>query len=561
MLLKKIKFYLIIILFYQTPVYSKSTSFVNLKSKTISKYFSGIVAYQNEENSKALDFLNSSKILINDHNPYLKRYVYTLVLENKVAQAINILKSNKERENSNFFDANLLLILDSLKKNQWNKAYAYTLKNNNFAAKDRLNEAILESLKQYIYVFKHKQILENKKNLGNLSTISEAFQKCFLGDKNTDSYFSNLINDSKADYTRYTFFYLSYLVENNRIDDALRITKDINYLNSTLLLSQGKNWVENKNIDKFTNLFSCKNSNDLIGEFLFLIANLYSSQENYEKSNFYLNLSVFFNPKFSFNLSLSASNYFVKKDYQQVKKILKNFKKNDNFYYWYRVKQEAQIISKQRNKTESLNYILAEFNKIKDPNDRILFDIANFYKNANEYKEAIKYYSKILVSMDNNSAFKSDLLYRRGGCYERIGDYNKADKDLLDALTRNPDDAYILNYLAYSWLERNYKIDKAIEMLKKAYSLKKNDPYIIDSIGWAYYLINDHLKAEKFLKRAVEIMPDDPIVNDHYGDILWKLGRKIQARYFWANVLKMETVEQDMIININNKIINGLKKS
>jgi hypothetical protein len=29
-------------------------------------------------------------------------------------------------------------------------------------------------------------------------------------------------------------------------------------------------------------------------------------------------------------------------------------------------------------------------------------------------------------------------------------------------------------------------------------------------------------------------MPDDPIVNDHYGDILWKLDRKIQARYFWS---------------------------
>ena len=53
-----------------------------------------------------------------------------------------------------------------------------------------------------------------------------------------------------------------------------------------------------------------------------------------------------------------------------------------------------------------------------------------------------------------------------------------------------------------------------------------------------YYLIDDYFKAEKFLKRAVELMPDDPIVNDHYGDILWKLDRKIQARYFWTNVLK-----------------------
>ena len=84
-------------------------------------------------------------------------------------------------------------------------------------------------------------------------------------------------------------------------------------------------------------------------------------------------------------------------------------------------------------------------------------------------------------------------------------------------------------------------------MLKTAYAAKSDDPYIIDSIGWAYYLINDYLKAEKYLKRAVELMPDDPIVNDHYGDILWKLDQKIQARYFWENVLKMDDVEKEMI--------------
>ena len=98
-------------------------------------------------------------------------------------------------------------------------------------------------------------------------------------------------------------------------------------------------------------------------------------------------------------------------------------------------------------------------------------------------------------------------------------------------------------------------------MLEKAYSIKSDDPYITDSIGWAYYLIDDFLKAEKFLKRAVELMPNDPIVNDHYGDILWKLNKKIQARYFWKNVLQMKDTEQEMIKKINLKLIYGLKNS
>ena len=561
MSLKKILFILIITLFYKTPLFSKSAGFENFNSQNFSKYFSGIVAFENKDNSEALKFFDSSRILIENHDPYLRRYLYTLVLENKVNKAINLIKSNKERDNTNFFDAYLLLVLDDLKKRDFEKAYD---KLNNFSKltnKDRFNLAILESLKQYIYVFKEKKILNDKKNFGKLSIISETFQRCFIGDTSTDEYFSKLVYDDESNYTRYIFFYLSYLIENNRTEDIKKIVGDLDYINTTLLLSQGKSWIENENSKKFVDVFSCKNPNDIISEFLFLISNIYSSQDNFEKSNFYLNLSNFLNPKFIFNLSLVAENQYLNGEYRKAKNTLKNFKKDDKFYYWYRIKKESQIIAKQRNEKESLNYIVSQFNKINQPNNRILFDIANFYKNSKEYLDSIKYYSELINSLDSDSEMKSDLLYRRGGSYERSGFHQKADKDLLDALKINPNDAYILNYLAYSWLERDYKIDEAISMLEKAYKLESNDPYIIDSIGWAYYLVNDYSKAEEFVKRAVELMPDDPIVNDHYGDILWMLGRKIQARYFWSNVIKMENTETKMIKNINKKLIKGLKNS
>ena len=561
MFLKKIFFFLIVCLLYQTPLYSKSTSLKNFDSKNLSKYFSGILAFENKDNSTALDFFNSSKILLNEHDPYLKRYIYSLVLENKVSQAINVVKNNINKSNTNFFDAYLLLVLDNLKKGNFEKADVYLKKTINLFPSNRLNSAILESLKGYIYVFKEKKLFEDKKNLGKLSIISDTFQRCYLKDSATDKYFSNLINDDEADYTRYVYFYLSYLIENNRLEEAKKITNDLDYINTTLLLSQGKSWIENENENELLKVFSCKNSNDIISEFLFLISNLYSSQDNFKKSNFFLNLSSFFNPKFVFNLSLVAENQYFNGEYKKAKKTLQNFKKKDTFYYWYRVKKEAQIIAKQRDKKESLNYITSEFNKIEKPNNKILFDIANFYKNSKKYEEAIKYYSKILETLDDKSKIKPDILYRRGGSYERIGSYNKADDDLLYSLKVDPDDAYVLNYLAYSWLERDFKIDEALKMLEKAYSLKSNDPYIIDSIGWAYFLIDDYLKAEEFLKRAVELMPGDPIVNDHYGDILWKLNRKIQARYYWSNVLKMENAEKEMIDNINTKMVKGLENS
>ena len=558
MFVKKIKLILIFIILYQNPLYSKSTSFEDFNSRTLSNYFSGIVAFENKDNSKSLNFFNTSKALLNKHEPYFKRYIYTLVLENKINEAINIIKQKKNGNELQFFESYLLLTIDSLKRNNFTKAFDYLSRTKEFNKKNRFNKAILDSLQNYLFVFKEKKLPNETEDLGNLSLISSTFQRCYLQDLNTETFFLNLINNNDTDFTRYTFFYLANLIEKNQIKDAKEITNDIKFINTSLLLSQGKSWIESGKLKKLNEVFSCNNHNDLISEFLFLVSNLYSSQDDFIKSNFYLNLSYYLNPKFYFNLSLIAENQFLNQEYDKAKKTLKKFQKQDSFYYWYKLKKEAQIISKEKNQKESLNYLKANFEKIKKPNEKILFDIANFYRNAKEYDQAISYYTKVLNIVGNDIEIKSDLLYRRGASYERMGNYKEADKDMLLSLKINPDDAYVLNYLAYSWLERDYKIHTAIEMLERAYSLENNDPYITDSIGWAYYLIDDYVKAEKYMKRAVELMPNDAIVSDHYGDILWKLGQKIQARYFWKSILKINDVDKELLKKVNSKIIKGL---
>ena len=561
MLIKFFKLFLIL-LFYQNPLYSKSKNLNDFNSHHLSNYFSGLVAYENNDNFKALKFFESSKYLIKKHNSYLKKYIYSLVLEGKVKHATNEIKKNLTKNNSNFFEAHLILALDSLKKKNFKKSREHIKKSYTFINNDKISLLIAETLNDYLYVFEENKTLNKKKKFGNFSLINEVFQKCYLQDKNTENYFESLINnENDTDYSRYTFFHINYLIENGRYDKARIITDDLNYLSSSLLISQAKYWIENKKFEEFQNVFSCKNPQDIVSELFFLIANLYSSQDNYEQSNFYLNISYDLNHKFYLNLSLLAENHYINEDYSNTKKVLSFFDKKDNFYYWFKLKKEAQIISKQENANASLNFINSKFKNIKDPSTKIIFDIANFNKNAKKFKEAVYYYDQIIQKIDVSSPFYSEILYRRGGSYERMGDYKNSDNDLLKSLEINPDDAYVLNYLAYSWLERKYKIDTALQMLEKAYEAKSNDPYIIDSIGWAYYLIDDFVKAEKFLKRAVELMPEDPIVNDHYGDILWKLDRKIQARYFWKNILDLEETEKQMIKNIEEKLIEGLKNS
>ena len=553
-------FFSILLIIYQIPVYSKNNYINEFNYKDLSNYFSAQVSYNNQESVDALNFFKSSKSLINKHNPYLKQYIFSLILEGKVKTAIKELKSNKNRKNSDFFEAYLLLIIDSINKNDFKKTTKYLNNLPKFSDNDTLNLIIYESLKNYNFLFENKRMPSNDSTFSNLTLISRAFQSCYLGEKQTQSYFFDLINNKEVDYSRYIFFYINNLIKQNKFQMAKDTADQIDLLNSSLLIMQTKNWIDNKKLEKFTEIFSCKSESNILSEFFYLIANLYSSQNDFEKSNFYINISNFLNPKFKFNLSLLAENYYKNNDYKKTENILNNFNENDDIYYWYKIKKKASIISNELGIQESLNFINSKFKKIKNPSLKILFDMANITKGFEEYETSIVYYNKVLSKISLNSESRAEILYRRGSCYERLGQFEKSDKDLLNSLEINPNDAYVLNYLAYSWLERNYKIDTSITMLEKAYKQKKNDPYILDSVGWAYYLVGDLIKAEQFLRKSIKIMPDDPIVNDHYGDILWAMNRKTQAKYYWQSVLNFENTEDDMKEKINIKLLKGPKK-
>ena len=95
-------------------------------------------------------------------------------------------------------------------------------------------------------------------------------------------------------------------------------------------------------------------------------------------------------------------------------------------------------------------------------------------------------------------------------------------------------------------------------MLEKANDLRKNDGYIIDSLGWALFKLEKFTEAEKYLQRAVSLMPSDPVINDHYGDSLWMRGKNLQARYYWNYVLNLEKTEESLKKKIKDKLVFGL---
>ena len=142
------------------------------------------------------------------------------------------------------------------------------------------------------------------------------------------------------------------------------------------------------------------------------------------------------------------------------------------------------IKSNLENDESAINLLNKSFNELENPTVKNYYDLANFYKDFQKYKKAIEYYTEVLNSINNEHPLYSKILHRRGMSYERLKLWEKAEDDLIQSLSLVPEEPYVLNYLAYSWLERNVNLEKSIEMLEIAFNKKSEDPYIIDSLGW-----------------------------------------------------------------------------
>ena len=555
----KFLFLITFIILHQDIAKAKKPDPNNFNQKYLSNYFSAIISTKNQNDLKAISYFNNSKKLIKFHKNFLENYVFSLVNSGKIKRSIVELKKINSENLDIFFEGQLILFIDSLNNKNFEKAGSHLRELSKFQNNDTYQIIITETLRSYLDLFTKKKIIRTNKDFGKLSLITNAFQLCYLNSKNSNNSFLDLINSEDGDYSRYLFFYLQNIIKNKEYSNAKNISSTINLINSNLLVSQSKIWIDTEQFSKFNNIFTCKNEKHLISEFLYLIANLLSSQEEFKQSNFYLNLSSFLNPGFYFNNSLIAENYFLSENFKKSENILNMFRGKDIIYDWFRIKKITQIISVKEDKEKSLQFMSKSLKMITDPNYKILYDVANIYKNFEKYSISISYYNAVLSKLDKNTETYADTLYRRGSSFERLKDYSNSDRDLLESLSIIENDPYVLNYLAYSWLERNYNLDISIDMLIKAHKQKKDNPYITDSLGWAYYLKGEFETAEKYMVNALQIKPNDPVIMDHYGDILWKLKRKLEARYLWSNAINSEENHELDVKYLKQKILLGIK--
>jgi tetratricopeptide (TPR) repeat protein len=534
------------------------------EAKDVANYFSGVLAVNDSQYQKSYDYLKSLNNLEDSHNVYSQYFHYSLVALKKFKEATKYSKKLDEKKIDNF-ESNLISAVYYLKRGDFDKASVYFEKIKNKSQPGSIQNLLSTSLNSWAN-FKNTNNLNSALNLlesipkkfENLKSIQKTFAYCYFDSNQTDEVFKKLTSRSDINYSRYFFFHANYLVSKNKEKKTQEILQSsLNLHPKNLILNQLKTDLAQKKV--FNNQFDCRNSTHIIAEILYIVANGFASQQNYVTSNFYLNLAKYLNPNFISFETLYAENFFIINKYEEAKKIYNEIQKQGSTYSWYASKQIASILIKQEKKNEAVIFLEKTFQKIKNPTTYEIFDYAQFLKNNEKYEESIKYYSKVINTIDKKHDLYGQVLDGRGVAYERTDQWNKAETDLLNSLSISPDDAYVINYLAYSWIEKGINIERSLNMLKKANALMPNDGYIIDSLGWVLFKLKNYEEAQKYLQLAVKFMASDPVINDHYADSLWMNNNSLQARYYWNYVLKLEKTEEKLKKEIKNKLLFGLK--
>jgi tetratricopeptide (TPR) repeat protein len=530
-------------------------------SKDLSNYFSGVTAINDNQYQTAYKYLKNLNNLEENHYSYSQYYLYSLVTLNKFKDADNYSRELERKQLDNF-ESNLVSGIYYLKNENITKAKIYFKKLKNQSQPGTIQDLLSASLNSWSNYNDLSSALSNLKSLPvrfeKIKNIQELFAYCQFDSEQTDGMYKKLTTDPKVNYSRYYFFHANYLILKGKEKKAKDILHDaLDLYPTNLILNQLYKDLKQK--EKNNNQFDCKKTNHIIAEILYIVANGLSSQTNYIASNFYLNLAKYLNPNFLSFETLYAENFEVLKQYTEAKKIYKKIKRIGSDYNWYASKQIVGILKKQEKKDDAIKYLKEAFVKIKNPTVYEIFDIARFLKNNEQFQDSINYYSNLIELIDKKHNLYAKVLDGRGVAYERTNQWKKAEVDLLNSLSVSPNDAYVINYLAYSWIEKGINIEKALNMLKKANQLRPKDGYITDSLGWALFKLERYEEAKKYMQAAVSLMASDPVINDHFADVLWMNNNSLQARYYWNYVLKLEKTEEKLKKQIQYKLLFGLK--
>ena len=294
---------------------------------------------------------------------------------------------------------------------------------------------------------------------------------------------------------------------------------------------------------------------DGAAEALFGIAGSLTDQSSADISILYLRLALYLRPDLALGDVLLGDRLEALEKYDDAIAVYRHI--DHNSPYWRLASIQIALDEARMEKSAAAITDLQKLT-VEAPDDIDAWTaLGDAQRNAEHWQDAASAYDQAVKLLGPPKQKDWPLFYSRAIAEERSHRWDAAEPDLRLALKLSPNEAQVLNYLGYSWVDQGRNIPEALQMLEKARQLKPFDGYIVDSVGWAYFKLGRFDDAAKTLEDAILLVPGDPTINDHLGDAFWRVGKKVDARFQWSHALAFGP-DADEKSTLERKLKDGL---
>ncbi|WP_438992825.1 tetratricopeptide repeat protein [Pseudemcibacter sp.] len=369
-----------------------------------------------------------------------------------------------------------------------------------------------------------------------------------------ESFYAQALNERGLLNLRAVEAYGKILKKNGKTEKAISILED--YIDQAPANEQLKaTLIEVRNDEQFEPFVSSLDEG--FAEIFYTVSTILMQDNVKSIATNFLQYAAFFKPEFPLVHFLQAQIFESDQYYRGAQNEFDKIKTDSPLYFQSKL-QRAWLYN-DMDRPEGTIAALLKLEKEYPDNREVLNSIAEFYRMNERFAEAIPAYSKVIDNIEEENVRDWIIYYTRGIVFDQEKRWAEAEMDFKKALEIRPEQPMVLNYLAYSWVDRGLNYVEAKKMLIRAVELRPNDGYIVDSLGWALYKMGDYEEAVPVLERAAQLETQDWAINDHLGDAYWTVGRKNEARFQWRHALSLSP-DEDKIDLIKSKIKDGYTK-
>jgi len=184
----------------------------------------------------------------------------------------------------------------------------------------------------------------------------------------------------------------------------------------------------------------------------------------------------------------------------------------------------AMLLSRQKKSDEAIEVVRRL--RGESPGDvELMIFLAGQLEGAKRYDEALAVASEATEKAPENTA----AWFAFGVVQEKRGKLEQVIASMEKVIALDPKHAAALNYLGYTFADRNIRLPEAEQLVRRALEIRPDDGYFLDSLAWVHFRRGDFRRAEEELRRALKLVPDDPVILEHLGDVLQAQGRNDEA--------------------------------